>query len=81
MKSWAKKRQMVSSVFMHLLGPIHPAVLREKKTQKKCFKTFMDTSSDVLRAFPNLGRGVELPSTETVAALEKNICQLYCPKG
>ena len=41
----------------------------------------MDTSSDVLKAFRNLGRGVELSSPETVAALEKFICQLYCPKG
>lgn len=51
------------------------------KTKKKCFQTFMTASSDELRAFGNLGRGVDLPSTETVTALEKFVCRLYCPKG
>ena len=47
---------------------------------KKRFQTFMTASLDVLKAFRDLGRGVGLPSSEAVAALEKYICCLYCPK-
>ena len=51
---------------MHLLVPIHPAV--SLADNKKCFKTF-----------GNLGRIVDLSSTETDAALE-NLIFLYGPK-
>ena len=51
------------------------------KTKKKCFNTFMTASSDELRAFGSLGTGVDLPSPETLGALERFVCRLYCPKG
>ena len=41
------------------------------KTKKKCFNTFMTASSDELRAFGSLGTGVDLPSPETLGALER----------
>ena len=51
------------------------------KTKKTAFKIFMSSPQDVLRAFQCLGKGITLPSEETVTALEKFVCSLYCPKS
>ena len=70
---------MVSWGFMHLLVLIHLVVLLVRQ-RKKCFQTFMSASSDVLEAFGDLGRGVVLPSSETVAALENIYLLPVLPK-
>ena len=51
------------------------------KTKKTAFKIFMSSPQDVLRVFQCLGKGITLPSEETVTALEKFVCSLYCPKS
>ena len=51
------------------------------KTKKTAFKIFMSSPQDVLRAFQCLGKGITLSSEETVTALEKFVCSLYCPKS
>ena len=50
------------------------------KTKKRCFNTFMTVSPDELRAFGSLGTVVDLPSPETLGALERFVCRRIVQK-
>lgn len=46
------------------------------KSKATCFKTFLDTSEDVVTALQNLGLG-SIPSDDVLRGGEKFLCQLY----
>jgi hypothetical protein len=49
------------------------------KGKASCWKIFQDASEDIINALVNLGTE-EKPSEETLAGIEKFVCQLYMPK-